>query len=159
MKKRCVMKRKESKGFTLIELVIVMSVIAILLSVGIPAFQGMQSSADISKAEMDLQTLKTAVISFRRHQGAYPANLAALLTTTPKLINEALEDPFVTDAGPPVTYGYSTANDPTFGDYFIIYTQGVDLVDDTLWVAANDQVEIAAGKDDAAVSNAPVVNL
>lgn len=161
MNKWCVMKWKESKGFTLIELIIVMAVIAVLLSAVIPAFQGMRAEGDISKAEMELQTLKTAVISYRRHNGAYPANIAAALTgAKPKILSEILKDPFATDATTtPDTYGYSTANDASFGDYFIIYSQGTDLTDATAWSGANDRVEITAGADDIAVSNAPVVKL
>ncbi len=149
------------KGFTLIELIIVMSVIAILLAAGIPAFQGMQTEGDLSKVDSELQTLKTAVISYRRHNGAFPANIAAALTgATPKLITNILEDPFKTDATTtPDTYGYITGNDASFGDYFIIYSKGPDFTVSTSWSAANDRAEIAAGKDDIAVSNAEVKKL
>jgi len=152
---------KRIKGFTLIEIIIVMAVVAILLAAIIPAFQGMQDEGALSKAEAELQTLKTAVISYKRHNGTYPANIAAALTgASPKILTEILEDPFATDATTtPDTYGYITGTDASFGEYFIIYSNGIDLSTSTAWSSANDRAEIAAGKDDMAVSNAEVVNL
>ena len=149
------------KGFTLVEIIIVMSVIAILLAAAIPAFQGMQQEGELSKVDAELQTLKTAVISYKRHNGSYPANIAAALTgATPKLINSPLEDPFNTDTTTtPNTYGYATGTDASFGEYFIIYSKSADGAVSTAWSGANDRVEIAAGKDDVATSNADVVKL
>ncbi|MDH3326092.1 MAG: prepilin-type N-terminal cleavage/methylation domain-containing protein [Gammaproteobacteria bacterium] len=151
----------KNKGFTLVEIIIAMAVIAILISAILPAFQGMQQEGDLSKANSELLTLKTAVISYKRHNGSYPTNITTDLSgATPKLINEILKDPFLTDAlTTPNTYGYITGTDASFGEYFVIYTKSVDTVVDTAWSATNDQVEIAAGKDDLAVSNAPVVKL
>jgi len=152
---------KRQKGFTLVEVVIVMAVIAILIAVIIPAFQGMQAEGNVTKAQAELETLKTAVISYRRHKGTYPDNIHARLTgTTPKLVQEILEDPFATDVSTtPDTYGYITGNDATFGDYFIIYSKGPDLVAATSWDSANDRckITIATSSDDVAESNAPVV--
>jgi len=152
---------KRVKGFTLIEIIIVMAVVAILLAAIIPAFQGMQEEGALSKAEAELQTLKTAVISYKRHNGTYPANIAAALTgASPKILTEILEDPFATDTTTtPNTYGYITGTDASFGEYFIIYSKGIDLTVSTAWSGANDRAEIAAGKDDMAVSNAEVEKL
>lgn len=160
MKKRLVIGERQH-GFTLVEIIIVLSVIAILLAAAIPAFQGMQQEGEISKVDAELQTLKTAVISYKRHNGTYPPNIAAaLLGATPKLIVEILEDPFRTDATTtPNTYGYITGTDASFGEYFIIYSKSVDGEASTAWSGANDRVEIAAGKDDVAVSNAEVKKL
>jgi len=152
---------KRIKGFTLIEIIIVMAVVAILLAAIIPAFQGMQDEGALSKAEAELQTLKTAVISYKRHNGSFPANIAAALTgASPKILTEILEDPFKTDTTTtPNTYGYITGTDASFGEYFIIYSKGIDLTVSTAWSGANDRAEIAAGKDDMAVSNAEVEKL
>jgi len=112
--------RRAQKGFTLVELVIVMAVIALILSVVIPNLRGMQQEGQLTKAESELNTLKTAVTSFWRHNGnTYPANIIAALTgATPQVISAQLVDPFNTANG---TYGYvKDANN----EYFIIWTQG-----------------------------------
>ena len=113
---------KRTNGFTLVELVIVMAVIALILSVVIPNLRGMQQEGENTKVEAELNTLKTAVVSFWRNNGnVYPPDLAALLNASPKIINSELKDPFQTSSN---TYGYISANDTTFGDYFVIYSRG-----------------------------------
>jgi len=121
----------------------------------------MQQEGELSKVDAELQTLKTAVISYRRHNGSYPANIhAALTASTPTIINEILEDPYETNTTTtPNTYGYTTKTDTSFGDYFFIYSKGPDGKANTKWTGAQDRVEIAAGKDDIAVSNAEVKKL
>ena len=47
------MKRNNKKGFTIVELVIVIAVIAILAGVLIPTFAGIIKKANISKAQQE----------------------------------------------------------------------------------------------------------
>ena len=145
-----------NKGFTLVELVIVMAVIALILSVVIPNLRGMQQEGQLTKAESELQTLKTAVTSYWRNNGnAYPANIAAALTgATPNIISNVLPDPWVTDAVNN-TYGYATGNDATFGDYFIIYTKGPKADSAPAFDAAGQRVTYTGSG--RVVSNAQVV--
>lgn len=151
---------QSKKGFTLIELVIVLAVIAILLGVIIPAYKGMQEEGQYSEAEAELNTLKTAVISYYRHNGSYPSNIHSVLTAaSPKIITETLDDPFKTDASTtPNTYGYNYGTESGFGDWFYIYSKGPDLVGGTSFDTNDDRVEksSANGKDDIVVSNAAI---
>lgn len=142
---------KTNKGFTLVELIIVLAVIAIILGVVIPAIRGMQEEANLTRSEQELHTLETAVMSYFRHSGAFPAGITADLTgASPKIIENVLVDPFVTDAAN-ATYGYVTGNDAEFGDYFILYTQGPDRTPATAWNEATNQVDVSG--DDIVVSN------
>jgi ornithine carbamoyltransferase len=61
------------KGFTLIEMLIVIAVISILIGIALPRFKGMQDEGNIAKAKGELRTLQTAVESYRIHNTAYPA--------------------------------------------------------------------------------------
>lgn len=153
--------RGQAWAFTLIEIIIGMAVIAVIIAAVIPSFQGMQQEGELSKVSAELQTLKTAVISYHRHNGSYPADIDTALTgSTPRLITETLEDPYKTDTTTtPNTYGYTTGTDTSFGDYFFIYSKGPDGKANTKWTGGQDRVEIAAGKDDIAVSNAEVKKL
>jgi general secretion pathway protein G len=69
---------KFNRGFTLVELLVVISVIAILLGIIIPRFKGMQEEANRSKAKAELKTLQVAVESWYIHQNpqAYPPTSA-----------------------------------------------------------------------------------
>ena len=64
-------KRLRQSGFTLMELLIVMSVILILMAVAIPNYMNMRSQADETSAMEELRNLNSAEIQY---QTDYPAN-------------------------------------------------------------------------------------
>lgn len=150
------MKLNSNKGFTLVELVIVMAVIALILSVVIPNLRGMQQEGQLTKAESELQTLKTAVTSYwRNNNNTYPSDITTTLTAaTPNIISNVLPDPWITDTTNN-TYGYKIGSDSTFGDYFIIYTKGPKADSDPSFDATSQKVTYnGSGR---VVSNAQVV--
>ena len=137
------------KGFTLVELLIVMAVVAILVAIIIPSFKGMQEEGWITKAEQELQTLQTAVESYyRHHDNVYPPSLGVLVTANPQIIYKDLKDPWKTDGD---SYGYIVS-----GNCYVIYSQSIDRTANILW--NGDQVtKNSADKDsDIAVSNYPI---
>ncbi len=147
---------KSHKAFTLVELVIVMAVIALILSVAIPNFRGMQQNGQLTQVEGELNTVKSAVISYwKNHEFVYPTNIHTMLVSaSPAVITRVLPDPFKTDTTNN-TYGYITGSDSVFGQYFIIYTKGP--LGDTLptWNATEQKVHFSGSG--LAVSSAPVV--
>ena len=52
---------KSQKGFTLIELMIVIAIIGILAAIAIPRFSNATNSANVAKAQADLSTLDSAI--------------------------------------------------------------------------------------------------
>ena len=85
------------KGFTILELLIVISVIAILTGIALPRFKGMQDEGNIAKAKGELRTLQTAVESYATHNNnTLPAALSNLTTASPSVVGTTLpKDPFV----------------------------------------------------------------
>lgn len=67
---RCGERRRQA-GFTLMELLIVMSVILILMAVAIPNYMNMRSQANETAAMEELRTLNSAEIQY---QTDYPGN-------------------------------------------------------------------------------------
>lgn len=108
------------KGFTIIELLIVISVIAILIGIALPRFRGMQEEGNIAKAKGELRTLQTAVESYYIHNNnAYPTALSSLTTATPNIIGSSLPtDPFTSGSN----YGYAQSTNVRF---YVIYSVGV----------------------------------
>ena len=142
------------KGFTLIEMLIVMAVVSILIAIIIPSYRGMQNDAWIAKAEKECQTLQVAVESYYRHNNKFPTTLSELLAAKPAIITNALQDPWKTDATEG-GYGYIQGNITGFGDYYIIYSKSIDGVIDV--VAPTDpKLVLPAGSDDVVLSNLPV---
>ena len=82
-------------GFTLIEMMIVIVVIAILIGVLLPQFRGTQDEAAIQRARSELRTLATALESYYIHNSnAYPTALSSLTSATPRIVNSIPDDPF-----------------------------------------------------------------
>lgn len=103
------------KGFTILELLIVISVIAILVGIALPRFKGMQDEGNIAKAKGELRMLQTAIESYKIHYGALPVALTNLQTAVPQIAPSTIPtDPFGGAA-----YGYTVA-----GNYFVVYSAG-----------------------------------
>lgn len=62
-----------NKGFTLIELMVVIAIIGILTSIGLVSFSGARAKANDAKRRADLKTLQTALEGYYNDNNAYPS--------------------------------------------------------------------------------------
>ena len=69
---------RNSKGFTLIELMIVVVIIGILAAIAIPKFSSVSDNAKQAEAEPILKQICTLASTYQMKQGSNGANVAAL---------------------------------------------------------------------------------
>ena len=143
------MRRK--RGFTLVELIIVIAVIAILIGIALPRLRGMIDEGNTVKAAAELRALQAAVESYYIHNSkVYPADgsstwQSALTAAKPKLIGTALIDPFTSST----QYQYDKSAN---GIYYIIWSVGQDNTADITGID-NTGALTGSADDDIYVSN------
>lgn len=72
------MKRLMQKGFTIVELLIVIVVIGVLAAIVIVSYNGITNSANDSAVESDLATIAKKLEVYKATTGLYPANSTQL---------------------------------------------------------------------------------
>jgi type IV pilus assembly protein PilA len=70
--------RNEQKGFSLIELLIVVAIILIIAAIAIPNLLRSKMAANEASAVGSMRTLNTAAVTFSVSYGGYPGTLAAM---------------------------------------------------------------------------------
>ena len=84
------MKRK--LGFTLIELMVVLSVIALLLSIAVPDYMGRMKRAEEAVLQENLAAMRDALDKHYADAGRYPSNLEELVAK--RYLRAIPKDPF-----------------------------------------------------------------
>ena len=108
-----------NKGFTLIELILVVVIIGILAGAVMPVFSGRTQQARINRAKSDISQYLNFISAYEIDNGKYPQTLDELVNGKRKYVRELNKDPW----GQP--YYYQPPTDAMAAD-FDVYSAGAD---------------------------------
>jgi type IV pilus assembly protein PilA len=126
--------RKSQKGFTLIELMIVVAIIGILAAIAIPNFLRFQLRARSSEGKTNIAALRTAQESYQAEFGSYVSTLKtpAAAPGTQKVVFDVAVDTtggFVATGWSPegrVFFSYAMASNATGANYTVDAVADID---------------------------------
>ncbi len=136
-------KHKASKGFTLIELMIVIVILGILSTLVILNIAGAPDEARVTKAKTDIQTLQSALILYKVKNGFYPTTEQGLKA----LVEKPTSKPIPRNYPPGGFLSQSTVPKDPWGNEYIYRSPGEDGRPYEIISRGADQLEGGTGFD------------
>jgi len=135
---------RNEKGFTLVELMIVIVILGILTGIAIPSYMALRNRARVAAAKAELMNIATVLWIFEADNEGYPdgtfAELATALEAPPAYMDLV---PLKDDWGTLYTYKPQGAVlAPGLYSEYMIYSCGPDMKDDGGAVGTDDIVVI-----------------
>ena len=131
------MTQQSQKGFTLIELMIVVAIIGILAAVALPAYQDYTKRAHVSEGITLGASAKAAVTEYYVSEAAWPAdNAAAGLPTGTTITGNAVKSVVVDDGVITVTYTAKVEDGKT-----VVFTPSVAGTGSIKWTCSAGTVD------------------
>lgn len=123
----------KSSGYTMIELLVVATIIIVLTAIGLVSYRSVGYSARNGKREADIETVRQALVLYRTDNAAYPAvtgksaaNFASMITTIQSYISAAA----ITDPSNESPYQYTYQSDGA--TFSVCFTEEPDATEQCL---------------------------
>jgi type IV pilus assembly protein PilA len=161
------MRKQIQKGFTLIELMIVVAIIGILAAIAIPAYQNYTIRAQVTEGLTLAGGWKAAIAEYYSQNGTFPTCssttggagcVAAAGATTGKYVGSVVVGP--TAGQIVITYGLlANAKLQTAGANKLDISPGLSLNNDVIWVCGKAAIPAGAAGVPADTTTVPAAYL
>lgn len=145
-------RKRRNRGFTLVELLLVMVILAVLAAVVIPRMVGRGEQAKESRAKTDIANIETALGAFEVDTGSFPTNEQGLqaLVTNPGVQNwhgPYLQHPPVDPWGNAYVYKNPGTQNASSYDLFTTGKDGKDTGGNAInnWSTSSGNTQTASG--------------
>lgn len=150
-----IVKENSSKAFSILELLIVISILTILIGIGMPRIKGFMDNAKVAQAKKEIQTIQSAIESYYTFvtPKSFPPTSASVGATyltqvQPQVLSSVLYDPFA-GTGSNTEYSYIRS---TNSKYYVVYSLGLNGTATNLAIA-NTGVVSNLDADDFCATN------
>ncbi|MBE3584723.1 MAG: type II secretion system protein GspG [Thermoanaerobacter sp.] len=117
--KRCL---RNEKGFTMIEMMVVLVIIAVLIAGGIKFYSGYMENARVTKAKAQISTMQAALDSYYAEKSEYPDTVDELLNAGIRVATGSTSNPFKLEATDPWGENYEYKVSGTGNNQYSVYT-------------------------------------
>ncbi len=119
-----------SRGFTLIELTVVLIIVMILVTCAIPAYTNMKKATKITRAKAEIRVVEKAIFAFYTDRGSLPNQLSDIPGSEGRLL-DPWNHPYqyyniATGTGSTAVRYTSYYPEPNLNDDFDLYSMGQD---------------------------------
>ncbi|HEZ6529284.1 TPA: pilin [Neisseria meningitidis] len=140
------------KGFTLIELMIVIAIVGILAAVALPAYQDYTARAQVSEAILLAEGQKSAVTEYYLNHGIWPGNnTSAGVATSSKIKGKYVKEVEVKNGVVTATMASSNVNNEIKGKKLSLWAKRQD--GSVKWFCGQPVERNTNAKDDVAAAN------
>ncbi len=152
---------KSKSGFSIVEMIVVIALIATITGIFIVRSSGMQDQRQMDKVKGDLRAIQTAINNYYfHHANTYPSGTDwmtnDLINDTPRVLRQIVFDPFRQlverdrpGPRPTTEYSYYTSSD---GKYYVAFSYGPDRQRDISSIDNNGKLT-GTNDDDIFVTN------
>ncbi len=101
---------KKEKGFTLVELMVVIIILAVLTAIAIPSYMALRNRARIQATRSEMQNIGTAIAIYEADTSGFPATGLAALTSALETTPAGAEGPYMANVPQTDAWGVLPAN-------------------------------------------------